>query len=611
MANPNVQIDVTLNDKATDGIKNISREMKQFARDLQQVSREAALIGGVITGGFGGAFAKAQKDIPQITNEFKSLNNSIQSISDSLATAALPTLQEFTNLMNNVAIKVKSFSEQNQELINSVLKYGAVSLAVGTLGIAFSKLLSTVGTLLKPLQSLAIAFGVTNTGIMVVLASVVALVNAFIILKNVSAQINLKNFALGGAMGFSAGGNSQLFKQGTISLKSLMQDFDDLFNQKNGPVQRASDNWGRFARGFQNSLKSLADNFEEFGDSVSQSMQRAFSDTLFDAITGRINGLRAVVKALGEEILRSFLKFGTNALFESLFKKGGALSGIAGFFGVKSTSKNDHNLDKNVRTVSRLFDDLSGNMRKFARAKDDAIDALKRGTNSPVGKSAINGSSGPMGAVASISSEAINSIVSLNEQMAQTVSLIGIIGAGFNFASQQVMGLAKTYVVSQAIMVAASAVSSALMVAIGTATASALAAVWAVPAVLAAIATLGGAAAIGVAAVTAAVGSAPGIGAIAGGGGSTAGGVGAGNITLGNGAFESAFGGEIPKMAKGGIVRRPTIAMIGEAGPEAVVPLSGGRGVGGKVDIYINEAVLNSPSNIKSFVKMLKEEMAR
>jgi len=37
---------------------------------------------------------------------------------------------------------------------------------------------------------------------------------------------------------------------------------------------------------------------------------------------------------------------------------------------------------------------------------------------------------------------------------------------------------------------------------------------------------------------------------------------------------------DIPKMAKGGIVTRPTLAMIGEAGPEAVVPLSR-AGMGG------------------------------
>ena len=33
-------------------------------------------------------------------------------------------------------------------------------------------------------------------------------------------------------------------------------------------------------------------------------------------------------------------------------------------------------------------------------------------------------------------------------------------------------------------------------------------------------------------------------------------------------------------MAQGGIVRRPTFAMIGESGPEAVIPLNGNRGMG-------------------------------
>jgi len=45
----------------------------------------------------------------------------------------------------------------------------------------------------------------------------------------------------------------------------------------------------------------------------------------------------------------------------------------------------------------------------------------------------------------------------------------------------------------------------------------------------------------------------------------------------------------IPAMAKGGIVRKPTLAMIGEAGPEAVVPLNRG-GMGG-VTININGAI--------------------
>lgn len=46
---------------------------------------------------------------------------------------------------------------------------------------------------------------------------------------------------------------------------------------------------------------------------------------------------------------------------------------------------------------------------------------------------------------------------------------------------------------------------------------------------------------------------------------------------------------DIPMLAKGGIVNGPTLAMIGEAGPEAVVPLSGPNagGIGGAARVEI------------------------
>lgn len=49
--------------------------------------------------------------------------------------------------------------------------------------------------------------------------------------------------------------------------------------------------------------------------------------------------------------------------------------------------------------------------------------------------------------------------------------------------------------------------------------------------------------------------------------------------------------GKIESLAKGGIVNRPTLALIGEAGPEAVVPLNGrnGAGLGNTINIYVND----------------------
>lgn len=47
--------------------------------------------------------------------------------------------------------------------------------------------------------------------------------------------------------------------------------------------------------------------------------------------------------------------------------------------------------------------------------------------------------------------------------------------------------------------------------------------------------------------------------------------------------------GDLIALASGGIVTSPTMALIGEAGPEAVIPLSGG-GIGGNITITINNA---------------------
>lgn len=84
-------------------------------------------------------------------------------------------------------------------------------------------------------------------------------------------------------------------------------------------------------------------------------------------------------------------------------------------------------------------------------------------------------------------------------------------------------------------------------------------------------------------------------GGMAGGGGGSSGV--SGNLGIGGKAYGP---GGIPAFAEGGIVTRPTLALIGERGPEAVTPLGGGRG-GGEINVYITGPVYGV-SNIEDLV---------
>ena len=63
----------------------------------------------------------------------------------------------------------------------------------------------------------------------------------------------------------------------------------------------------------------------------------------------------------------------------------------------------------------------------------------------------------------------------------------------------------------------------------------------------------------------------------------------------------------IPMLANGGIVSGPTFAMIGEAGPEAVVPLGRGMGMGTNVTVYVSGSVITE----KDLAVKVRNEIAQ
>ena len=76
-------------------------------------------------------------------------------------------------------------------------------------------------------------------------------------------------------------------------------------------------------------------------------------------------------------------------------------------------------------------------------------------------------------------------------------------------------------------------------------------------------------------------------------------------------------GWQIPMLAEGGIVTGPTLAMIGEAGPEAVIPLSGpnSKGMGQTFNININMSGFSDRSDKRNFARrignLIQNEVSR
>ena len=592
--NPEIQVDVKLNDsdfqrKATgmqNDLKKTAHEFKALGRDISEVGRTLTFFGGAVTAGLGAAFAKASKDIPQVNLKLQEVSNSFQALSNNVATAAMPSLNAFSSTLSGVVAVVSDFVSTHQEMVNQFIKYSAIAVVVGTLGIAIGKLLQTMKSLIDIGLKLGKVIMGLNVEFLLIAAAVVALIAALAFLSDKFLGTNI----------FAKLGQSLDWIQNKFN--HVMDTFERGSKES---AKRMTDVWGKFAEGFKANIQTLGESVKTFGSSVSGALENSFSDAIFQTITGKIQGLRTILIGFANDVARAFSKMLANKALAALFgdKEGGKglFSGFGAFLGLGGKSPS-HDLDKNVRKTSNEFVALTHNMKLFAKAKDHSIDKLKEFSKglSKGGGGAVGGGVG-MGVDAASFTKALEPVNTLNAALAGTVGLIGSITAGFGFASDGIIKMGLTYVATQAVMVTTSIASAVAAVAIGVAAASALAKAWIKPALLASIATFGVAAAVGTAALGGAIASSSGLASLPAGAG----------ISFGDGA-------KLPKMADGGIVTRPTVALIGEAGPEAVVPLSGnkGKGFGGSsVSVHVDTAVLNNPANMRQFVNMLKEELAR
>lgn len=65
----------------------------------------------------------------------------------------------------------------------------------------------------------------------------------------------------------------------------------------------------------------------------------------------------------------------------------------------------------------------------------------------------------------------------------------------------------------------------------------------------------------------------------------------------------------IPRLAHGAIVTRPTLALIGDAGPEAVVPLGRGGGLGREIHVHFHGPLMGDAFQMRGLARVLQREL--
>ena len=634
------------NEKHKRSVEELNFSWQKFGKELKQVSQFVVGAAGSVVASFSAAVAASRKDVPEVDAQVKKLGNSMQVLSNNMAKAVLPTLKDFNKFVAGLVFAISNFIERNKEFVNSFLKYSAIALAIASVIAIMAKLILVLGKVYKIVitgASLITTLATKFTGWGLIIAAVTAL---FVIFKDQILDF-LKKIPFIGKL---IEGVSSTFDKVKDEIDQILKDIS---NSTAETVQRTQDAIGSFADGVKDTFNSLNTNSRTFGSSISASLEDAFSNTIFNGITGKLHGLRDIINSFKDDVIRAFSKLAANEFLglifgdkegtkKGIFGEGGLanfLNGLLGIFGLgkKGGGKGNSPADKlkeETDKVAEKFTGLAKNMDLFGKSKDRLMDNFDRfssklenrdnigtgifsntglstgsqGGGLPFPGSGVPFPGGGQSPVPAISGDAVESTKKMAQGLTAITGAAGlaataIIGIG---AAHQEAG--KQFLISTAIGLAASLGALAIAVAAGAAAAAALAAAWAPAATLASIATFGGAAAAGAGSVTTAVGANQAFVSQQS------------QQALGNAAGIKFGLSSLPKLAEGGIALGPTLAMIGEGKePEVVAPLSKlpdliqstDSGAGSKIEINLNiaEAKLNTPSNMREFVQGLSVEL--
>ena len=162
MSDKNLNILINLNDQLSASLNTIQKNLDEFSkqaktvgRDIKEIGQTFALTGAAITGPFALALNAASKSSVELNNEFRKLNNVGNQLQSEVSNALLPSIQSFTEVIENLYSAFESIPKSIKESAIQGVVFTGVMI---TLGGVLSVLIGKVVILISNISKLSAAF---------------------------------------------------------------------------------------------------------------------------------------------------------------------------------------------------------------------------------------------------------------------------------------------------------------------------------------------------------------------------------------------------------------------------------------------------------------------
>ena len=185
MPDNNLSILLTLDDRASEGLKKVARNVEDLSRTFKNVGRDISQVGNTMTFFSGGVLApfilalkNTSKTSLEVSEQFKRLDSVAQAFQRQIATAVLPVVERFTNILIELWNRFQQIPEATRNAISQMIFMGAIFTLLGGLT---TSLIGKIVQLVANVMSLGASF-IGLVAANPILAGVLILVGALLVL---------------------------------------------------------------------------------------------------------------------------------------------------------------------------------------------------------------------------------------------------------------------------------------------------------------------------------------------------------------------------------------------------------------------------------------------